>query len=185
MPLDISPSDLKISRMWYYVGGALSLLVGLFAISRPCMASVAIEQLIGIVFIASGIVLLLSSFFGKAAKKHRIIDLLSSILRLAVGIALIAKALAGIIALTLIVAAVFIAEGIFWLIFAFKLKGKNPAWLWILANALAAFVLGGMLLAKFPSDAAWAVGLLFGINSAFIGISLIVFALSLHRAEDA
>lgn len=183
MPLNFSPAELKNARTWYFVGGALSVLVGLFAIVRPCVASVAIEQFVGLVFVVSGLVLLFSAAFGRA-KKHRVLDLLSSALRLAVGILLIAKALAGVIALTLVVASVFVVEGIFGLVFAFQLRGKNPAWVWLLANAIVAFVLGGMLFANFPSDAAWAVGLLFGINSVALGASLIMFALAMPRADE-
>lgn len=183
MPLKLSPSELKNARTWYLIGGVALMLVGLLAMVRPGMASLAIEQLIGIVFIVSGVVLLFSAAFGKA-KQHRAFDVLSSVLRVLVGVVLIAKALAGVIALTIIVAAAFIVEGVFGLVFAFKLRGKNPAWGWMLANAIAAFVLGGMLLAKFPTDAAWAIGLLFGINCAFLGVSLVMFAVAMPRADE-
>lgn len=183
MPTNISPSDLSKGRTWYFLGGGLSALVGLLAIVRPGLASFAIEQFLGFVFIASGIALLLSAIFGKA-RKHRILDLLYSALRLGVGILLIAKALNGVIAMTLVVASIFIVEGFFGVIFALKFRGKNSAWIWILLNALTAFVLGGMLLANFPSDAAWAIGLLFGINSLFLGFSLIMFAVAMPRLEE-
>jgi uncharacterized membrane protein HdeD (DUF308 family) len=42
-----------------------------------------------------------------------------------------------------------------------------------------------MLLAKFPSTAEWAIGLLFGLNSIFLGISLITFGSALPRAQEA
>lgn len=184
MSRNVSPADIIKGRTWYFVGGALSLLVGTVAIARPGLATLAIEQFLGVVFIASGIVLLFSAALGRA-KKHRLMDLASSALRLVVGILLIVKALNGMIAMTVVVAAVFLVEGIFGAIFALQWRGRNPAWIWILLNAVVAFVLGGMLLANFPSDAAWAVGLLFGINSLFLGISLIMFAAALPQAEEA
>lgn len=183
MPANLSSAEAAKGRTWYFVGGGLCALVGLFAILRPGVATVAIEQFLGIIFIASGLALLLSALFGKA-KKHRLLDLASSALRLIVGILLIAKALNGVIALTLVVAAIFIVEGIFGLIFALKFRGKNPAWIWMLLNAIAAFVLGGMLFANFPSDAAWAIGLLFGINSLILGVSLIMFAVAMPRSKE-
>lgn len=183
MPANLSSAEVAKGRTWYFVGGGLCALVGLFAILRPGAATVAIEQFLGIIFIASGLALLLSALFGKA-KKHRLLDLASSALRLIVGILLIAKALNGVIALTLVMAAIFIVEGIFGLIFALKFRGKNPAWIWMLLNAIAAFVLGGMLFANFPSDAAWAIGLLFGINSLILGVSLIMFAVAMPRSKE-
>jgi len=183
MPSKLSPAELAQGRTWYFLGGGLSVLVGLFSIGRPGIASFAIEQFLGLVFIASGIVLLLSAIFGKA-EKHRVLEFASSVLRLLVGILLIAKTLNGVIALTLIVASIFLVEGIFGVIFAWKFRVKNPAWIWILLNALTAFVLSGMLFAHFPSDAAWAIGLLFGINSLILGISLILFALAMPRIDE-
>lgn len=183
MTAQLSAAEVRKGRTWYFVGGGLCVLAGLFAILRPGVATVAIEQFLGIVFVASGLALLLSALFGKA-KKHRLLDLASSALRLIVGILLIAKALNGVIALTLVVASIFIVEGIFGLIFALKFRGKNPAWIWMLLNALAAFVLGGMLFANFPSDAAWAIGLLFGINCLILGVSLIMFAVAMPQLEE-
>jgi uncharacterized membrane protein HdeD (DUF308 family) len=69
--------------------------------------------------------------------------------------------------------------------FGLQLRAKNPAWIWILLNGFVALVLGGMLLAKFPGDSEWAIGLLFGINSVFLGFSLIMFAAALPKAQDA
>lgn len=177
-------SDRTKGRLWYFVGGGLLALIGIASIGRPGLASVAIEQFLGAFLIASGVVLLFSAAFGKA-ERHRILDLASSVLRIAVGVLLIAKVLAGVMSLTYIVASLFIAEGVLGLIFAWNLYGKNPAWIWVLLNAVAGFVLGGMLMANFPSDAAWALGLLFGINCLFLASSLIMFAWHLPQAERA
>lgn len=179
-----SHSELAKGRSWYLIGGAFSAIIGVLAIARPGIASVAIEQVIGIFLIVSGVALLLSAIFGRA-KKHRILDFLSSALRLATGILLIVKVFSGVLALTLIVATIFIVEGIFGVLFAFRFRGKNPAWIWMLLNGITAFILGGLLFAKFPSDAPWAIGFLFGLNSLFLGISLIMFALAMPKAREA
>jgi len=170
-------------RTWYFIGGILSAVIGIIAIARPGLATLALEQFLGIVFIASGIALLLSAVMGHA-KKHRLLDLLYSFLRIVIGILFIAKAVQGVIALTLVVAAVFVAEGLAGVVFALKVRKGNPAWIWILLNAVTAFILAGMLFAKFPSDAVWAVGLLFGINSLMLGFSLIMFATAIPKLEQ-
>lgn len=175
---------LSKGRVWYYAGGALSVIVGFYAMARPGLASVAIAQIIGIFCLISGAALLISAFWGKA-KKHRILDFFSAMLRVIVGLLLIVKVVQGVMALTLILAAIFIAEGVFGAMLAFGLRGKNPAWIWVLLNAIVALILGGMLLSKFPSDADWAIGLLFGINSVFLGFSLIMYAFSMPQAKEA
>jgi len=171
-------------RMWYYAGGALSVLVGFFAMARPGLASVAIAQIIGIFCLVSGAVMLISAVFGRA-RKYRVLDFFSALLRLVVGLLLIVKVFQGVLALTLVLAAIFIAEGIFGAVLALRLRGKNPAWIWVLLNAVVALLLGAMLLSKYPSDADWAIGLLFGINSVFLGFSLIMYAFSMPQAKEA
>ncbi len=176
-------SDLQKGRLWYYIGGGLTALVGLFSIIRPGLATVAIEEFLGAFLLVSGVILLLSALFGRA-RNHRLLDFLSSVLRIATGIVLIAKVLSGVVAITLVVAALFIAEGLVGLLFALKFRGKNPAWIWMLLNAIAAFILGGMLMANFPSDAAWALGLLFGINCLALGSALVMFGVSMPKASE-
>lgn len=154
------------------------------AIYRPGLASLALTQLIAIFLVVSGVFLLASALFGKT-KNHKWWDLFSALLRIVVGILFLANIIKGMLALTLVLAAVFLAEGITSIYLGIKLKGKNPAWIWVLLNGLAALVLGGMLLAKFPSDAAWAIGLLFGINSLFLGFSLIMYGAGLQHAREA
>jgi len=169
--------------IWYYLGGILSVIVGFAAISTPYLFSALIAQFIGIFCVVSGVFLLFSAIFGKT-RNHRVLDLFSAILRLIVGVVLLANLVAAVLALTLLLACIFLAEGLVGIFYAFRLKGKNPAWVWILLNAIVALILGGMLFAKFPSDAPWAIGLLFGINSIFLGFSLIMFAAALPHAKE-
>lgn len=166
----------------FYAAGGFLLAVGLLAMVRPGMASLAIAQLIGILCLVSGVALFVSAIFSKA-RKHRMLELVSAALRLIVGVLLIVKVVQGLLAITILLAAIFIAEGVTGIAFGLRMRGRNPAWWWMLVNAAVAFVLGGMLLANFPADAAWALGLFFGINSAVLGLSLIMFGRAIPRAR--
>lgn len=177
-------SDHQRGSIWYYLTGVLSVLVGIFAITKPMVATVAITQLIGAFCLVNGVILLISAIFGKA-KKHRILDILSALLRTVVGVLLLVNVISGIVALTIVLASLFLVEGIVGLVFAFKLRGKNSAWIWVLLNSLVAFVLGGLLFQDLPGDAAWGIGLLFGINSIFLGLSFIMFAVAMPKAQEA
>jgi uncharacterized membrane protein HdeD (DUF308 family) len=180
----ITPPQHSVGRIWYVLGGILSVFVGFYAIGRPGMAAIAITQFIGIFIVVSGVFLLVAAVFGRA-RQHRLLDFFSAALRIIVGLMLVTNIIKGVLALTLILGAVFIVEGIYGTVLGLKLRGKNPAWLWLLINGVAALVLGIMLLAKFPSTAEWAIGLLFGLNSIFLGISLITFGSALPRAQEA
>lgn len=171
-------------RIWYVLGGILCIFVGFYAIGRPGMAALAITQVIGIFTLVSGIFLLFAALFGKA-RQHRLLDFFSAALRIVVGLLILGNIVKGLLALTLVLGAVFVVEGIYSLALGFKLRGKNPAWGWVVFNGLMALILGAMLFAKFPSDAAWAIGLLFGINSIFTGVTLATFGMALPRAQEA
>ncbi len=183
MSSTVSSPDLAKGRIWYSLGGTLCALVGAAAIARPGIASVAIADIIGIFCVVSGAALLASALFGRA-KQHRLLDFFSAALRVIVGVLLIVKVVQGVMALTLVLVAIFVAEGIFGILFGLKMRGKNPAWIWMVLNGLVALVLAGLLLAKFPSDAPWAIGMLFGINCLFLGFSLVAFAISMPTASE-
>jgi len=166
------------SRGWLIFFGILSILIGFFAIAWPLAMTVAIEQVIGIVLVVSGVFAIGAVAFGEE-KNHRVATVVLALIRLAAGLALLAFIKPGVLAITMVLGAFFFAEGAVCVLSSFALR-RNPAWILILFNGLVAFLLGGMIFAHFPSSAAWAVGLLYGINSVFYGVSLLGFGLA-HR----
>jgi uncharacterized membrane protein HdeD (DUF308 family) len=166
------------SRGWLVFFGILSILIGCFAIAWPLAMTVAIEQVIGIVLVVSGVFAIGAVAFGEE-KNHRIATVLLAIIRLVTGLLLLLFIKPGVLAITAVLGAFFFAEGAVCVVSAFALR-RNAAWILILLNGLLAFVLGGMIYAQYPSSAAWAVGLLYGINSVFYGVSLLGFGLA-HR----
>lgn len=172
------------SSVWYILGGILSIFVGFYAMGRPGLATLAVTQVVGIIALASGIVLFLAAVFGKA-RQHRLYDFFSAFLRIIVGLLLISNVLKGVLILTLVLGSIFIIEGIYGLVLGLKLRGKNPAWGWVVFSGLAALVLGIMLIAKFPGSAISAIGLLFGINCIFTGATLIAYGTALPKAQEA
>lgn len=57
----------------------------------------------------------------------------------------------------------------------------ESAWIWLLLNGLAALVLGGMIYSKWASDAAWVVGLMYGIQSIFTGSAFLMLGLRTEK----
>lgn len=171
-------------RIWFLIGGVLSALAGIVAITVPCVTSVVIAQFIGILCVVSGAFLLATAIFGKETQ-HRVFNVFAALLRIALGVIFLGNLFSAVQVLTLFLAAVFVAEGIFGLGLGFKMRGSNPAWIWVILNGVAALVLGGLLIAKFPSDAPWAIGLLFGINSLFLGVSLLMYGISSPKPAAA
>lgn len=172
------------SRIWYILGGILSILVGIYAMNRPGLATLAVTQVVGIIALASGIVIFFAAVFGKA-RQHRLYDFFSAALRIIVGLLLVSNVLKGVLVLTLVLGSVFVIEGIYGLVLGLKLRGKNPAWGWVVLSAVASLVLGFMLIAQFPGSAIWAIGMLFGINCLFTGATMIAYGTALPKAQEA
>ena len=164
------------SRGWFIFGGILSVLVGIFAIGAPNIFSIVLTQLLGALCLVTGAISIFHAVFGKSSP-HRFLSSLSAVIRIAAGSALLFFPVAGVAALTLIVAAVFLSEGIVCIVTSFQMRA-NPAWIWLLLDGIVALILGGMIYSKWPLDAAWIVGLLFGIQSLFSGSAMLAMGLS-------
>lgn len=159
------------SRGWLIAAGILSIVVGFMAIGSPYVFSAVIAQVIGIFAIVSGIISLGLSIFEKH-QTHRLLNALFAIIRIAAGVIILTCALTSVAMLTLVLAIFLVVEGISAVAFSFKLRGHN-GWVWTLLNGVAALVLGIMVFNRWPSDAAWVLGLFYGINSLFFGSSLL------------
>ncbi|MEI6035031.1 MAG: DUF308 domain-containing protein [Verrucomicrobiae bacterium] len=162
-------------RGWLVVGGILSVFVGFFAIATPQFFSDFLTQVIGALCLVSGLISLFQAIFG-TRRPHRFLSALSAMIRIAAGAVLFFYAVAGAAALTLILAAVFLTEGIACIATSFRMR-QNPAWILLLLNGLVALVLGAMVYARWPADSAWLIGLLYGIQSVFSGFSMLMLGL--------
>jgi uncharacterized membrane protein HdeD (DUF308 family) len=78
--------------------------------------------------------------------------------------------------------AFFVIEGVLSVMFALDHRAELPgAWGWMLASGIVDLALATMILAGLPGAAAWAIGLLVGINLTFGGVALIAMALQARK----
>lgn len=171
------------SKGWLIFGGILSMLVGVFAIVSPSLFAFILTQLIGALCLVSGLISLFQAIFGKN-RPHRLLSFFSAIIRIAAGSALFFFTTAGMVALTLILAVVFLSEGIVCIVTSLRMR-TNPAWIWLLLNGFVAMVLGGMIYAHWPIDGEWVIGLLYGIQSIFSGSAMLMMGLSVRHPDKA
>ena len=73
--------------------------------------------------------------------------------------------------ITIVLAAYFIVDGVFEIIWAFRLR-PIKGWGWTLFSGIVALALGVMIWRQFPVSGVWAVGTLAGIHLLFGGSSL-------------
>jgi uncharacterized membrane protein HdeD (DUF308 family) len=161
----------------FLVEGIVLVILGLLAIALPPIATLAIEILIGWLFLVSGIVGLITTFWIRHAPGFWW-SLVSAILGIAAGVVLLAWPVSGALSLTLILIVFFTIEGVASIMFALDHKRElSGRWGWMLASGIVDLILAGIILAGLPGTAAWAIGLLVGINMVFGGSALIAMAL--------
>jgi uncharacterized membrane protein HdeD (DUF308 family) len=165
----------------YLIEGIILVILGLAAIVLPPIATLAVEIVLGWLFLISGVVGLFTTFWMRPAPGFWW-SLISAFLAIAAGIVLLLWPLSGVVSLTLVLIAFFAIEGVASIMFAFEHKRELPArWGWMLASGIVDLILAAIIFAGLPGTAAWALGLLVGINMLFGGSALI--AMALHARE--
>ncbi len=108
---------------------------------------------------------------GAGDAKTKLFRVLSGLLYLGGGIWILAFPVDSEVSLTLFVGFLLAFEGVMEL--AAAAAGQGPARGLVLVDGIVTAILGGMLIAEWPSDSLWAIGVLFGIGLAFSGVNLL------------
>ena len=166
----------------FLVEGVVLLVLGTTAIALPLLATLALTILIGWLFLVSGVMGLIATFMMRQAPGFWW-SLISGLLALVVGVLLLARPVSGAFSLTIVLVAFFIIEGVASIMFSLDHKRElSGKWGWMLVSGVIDLVLALMIFTGLPSTAAWAIGLLVGINMVFGGWALIAMALHARKA---
>ncbi len=161
--------------LWMIVG-LISLFGGFFALANPLAATLTAELLAGWMFVAVGIMTMVSAF-GDQGWGGRILSLLIGLVILVLGVDLIADPLAGVVTLTLVVAIGLVVMGILRALLAVGASSAPLRWALILSGAVS-LLLGAMILSNFPQSAALVLGVYLAVELISNGVSLIVLSLA-------
>lgn len=158
--------------------GIIVLILGLIAMALPMVATIGFTIFLGWLFMLSGLIGLITTFMMRGAPGFWW-SLISALIGIGAGLILVMRPVSGAITLTLVLIALFIAEGIATIMYAIEHRAQlSGRWGWMMFSGLVNLVLAAMIFAGLPSSAAWALGLLVGINMIFAGGALIGMALA-------
>ena len=158
------------------IEGILLVILGLLAIARPLVASIAITVFLGWMFLISGIAGLILTFWARQMPGF-VWSILSALIALAAGGLLISNPGQGVVSLTLVLGVFFVMEGVASIMYALQHRGElGGRWVWMVAAGILDLIISGMIITGLPSSAEWAIGLLVGINLLFGGSTLIGMA---------
>ncbi len=163
--------------------GILLIVLGALAIAFPLFGTIVVEQLFAaLLLIAGGYALAASLGRKESGTASRVVSGLWAVLTLVTGLLLLFKIGAGVLTLTILLAAYFAAQGIVTIIAAFRFSGTGTMWLMLLSG-IVSLVLAYMIFSGFPGSAAWMLGLLFGINLIFTGFYFLSMSSTLKALQ--
>src|SRR5215475_6573527 len=155
--------------------GVVAIFIGCVAIVVPEVASVGTAIFIGWILVIAGAFLVAGAFMAHSIGSV-ILRLIWALLTVIVGLWLIVEPHNGTLTLTLVLGIYFLFMGLTRIAVAFAARGKEGAGL-VGLSGVAGLLIGILVLAKFPSSADWAIGLLVGIDLIFAGWTLVSVAL--------
>ena len=176
-----------VRRHWglFLAQGLIMLILGFLALARPMIATLAVEIFAGWLFLVGGIVGLAGMF--TAGKTPGVIwGLIRAAMAILIGILLLWRPLAGVLTLTLLLAAFFAAQGVAQVIVAISQRAALPgSWTWVLLSGVIDLILAAIIISGWPGTATWVLGLMVGINLIMSGVALIVTSLACRRVAAA
>ncbi|MGD9511599.1 MAG: DUF308 domain-containing protein, partial [Geminicoccaceae bacterium] len=102
------------------------------------------------------------------------------LISLIAGVWLLVNPAAGAAALTLLLAAYFVATGVVKGIAAFQLRGVGGSG-WTFFSAVCSVILGLLVFSGWPGTAIWLLGLIVGIDLLFYGWALLALRSAVSR----
>ncbi len=173
--VDIVRQGSTLSIVW----GVLLIVFGMVAIGSPFLAAVAVNVAIAWLIVLAGIVHIMLAFRAHGAGSM-IWKLLVGLAYVCFGAYLILHPVLGVASLTLVVASLFLIEGILDIILFFKMRSLGGS-SWVLVDGIITLLLGLMIYMQWPSSSAWAIGILVGVSMIISGISRVMLSLAVRK----
>ena len=165
---------------WLLALGIISLILGVIGLGMTVALTVVSVIFFGALLLVGGVIQLFDAF-KHPGWKSTFWHVLIALLYLVGGIILVGDPVGGSVALTLVVAAMLVASGIFRAVMAFHAKGV-AGWGWLLFGAILSIVLGLMIFSSWPVSGLWVIGLFVAIELIINGWSCVIMALVGRRA---
>ncbi len=174
---DIEP--LRAKWGWIVALGATFVFVGFVALGSVVMATVASVLMVGVMMIVAGVAEVIHAFQIKTWGKFLLWAVLG-VLYILAGFATFENPLFAAALLTLVLGGTLIASGIMRLVLAFSMT-RERSWLWVAISGLITLLLGLIIIARWPTNSVYILGMLLGIDLILAGTGWIGLGLALHR----
>ncbi|MGO9359628.1 MAG: HdeD family acid-resistance protein [Xanthobacteraceae bacterium] len=158
--------------------------LGVAAIAVPAISTLAVDIFIGWLFTISGVVGLVAVFSVSDIPAF-VWTLVTAALSVAAGVLLIWRPIEGVLILTLVLTAFFVAEGLLQSAISIAYREVIPgSWGWMLLSGVMDLILAFIIFHDWPISADWTLGLLAGVNLITSGCAILMIALGGRKLAE-
>jgi uncharacterized membrane protein HdeD (DUF308 family) len=167
-----------LSILW----GVALIILGMLAVGSPFLAAVAVNAFVAWLLVLAGVVHLTVAFHTREAGRL-IWRVLVGLAYLSFGVYLIMHPALGVATLTLVLASLFLVEGILNIALFFQVRSIQGS-SWLLIDGIITLLLGLMIYLQWPSSSAWAIGTLVGVSMIISGVTRVMLSLAVRKGAD-
>lgn len=176
------PASPNVGKKWGWMLalGIILILGGIGALVHPFAASMTVLTISAIAFVIAGALQLWIAFNDHASTGARIAEAVLGLLVLAFGVFLLANPARGLVSLTWLIAAFFLALGVARIAIGFSVRDRS-GWAWLVFAGAVSLVLGVLIMATLPGSAMGLLGIFLGIDLLSSGIGATLIAVHMRR----
>jgi len=178
---DSELAPLRTKSGWIIALGVVYVIAGFVALGSIMIATVASVLIVGVMMIVAGVAELINAFQIKSWGKFLIWALLG-VLYIVAGFVTFENPLLAAVVLTLILGASLVASGIIRIIIGFSMKRETP-WMWVALSGAITLLLGLLILARWPINSVYILGLFLGIDLIMAGTGWIWLGSGLRQGQ--
>jgi uncharacterized membrane protein HdeD (DUF308 family) len=173
-------ADVKSRAGWGIFLGIVTAALGVLLMVFPLIAGTVTTIIIGCILVIAGVLEIVASLRAHTAGRF-ILRLLLGVVYGFGGLFLVFNPLWGLAVLTVVLGVMLLFEAVVTAVLAFQTR---PVSSWLLVDAAITAILGGLIVAHWPTSTIWAVGTLVGAALLVRGITRVALSTRLRRATE-
>lgn len=178
-----SSDIVRQASTWSILWGVLLIILGMAAVASPFFAAVAVNAAVAWLIMLAGVVHIMLAFHAHGAGSL-IWKLLVGLAYVGFGLYLIVHPVLGVASLTLVLASLFLVEGVLDVVLFFRMRPLRGSG-WVLLDGIITLALGLMIYMQWPSSSAWAIGTLVGVSLIISGLTRVMLSLAVRKVAAA
>lgn len=174
-------APLRAKWGWIVALGVVYIVAGFIALGSMVVATVASVFIVGVMMIIAGVAEVINAFQMKTWGRFLVWALLG-LLYIVAGFVTFENPLLAAVLLTLFLGASLVASGVVRIFLAFSMQ-RGTFWGWVAFSGVITLLLGLLILARWPVNSVYILGLFLGIDLIFAGAGWVGLGLGLHRGQ--